>query len=143
MTKTQTQQKAKHMKTTQKSNKSNPAQLESASTRGNRRERREGVLKIEMRQRKKNRSLAVNEVLELLKKEAPGFWKSIAQVGSWLWLQIPGPYSRREANLLWRLGFHHSTRRNCFQHPCGSETGVVSNRDPRETYGITYPALQH
>lgn len=87
---------------------------------------------FDCRLRLMNRALSAERIVEILKNEAPGFWNAVAIVGKWVWLEIPAPYSRSEANFLWQLGFHFSPARRCFQHPGGQMTDAVSNDDPRE-----------
>ena len=100
------------------------------------------AVQCDYRLRLMNRALPAERIVEILKNEAPGFWNMVAIVGKWVWLEIPAPYSRREANFLWRLGFHFSPARRCFQHPGGLITDAVSNEDPRERYGCIYPSRQ-
>lgn len=82
----------------------------------------------------------VEQLLEVLKREAPRFWELSAVVGQWVWVQFSEPQPKRVTSLLAQLGFWWSKRRGCWMHPCGLFSDAVSNGDPRETYGCYYPA---
>src|ERR1039458_605858 len=78
-------------------------------------------LPIDVEARKKNRTLPITKVLELLKTSNPGLFNLAEVVGRWIWVafrETPAPELRQQ---LAQLGFHWNRERQAWQHPCRSE----------------------
>ena len=97
------------------------------------------LLPINFDRRRENRALPVERVIELLKKEAPGFFNLAEVVGQWIWIQFREKQPRNVTAVLAELGFHWNNKRQAWQHPCGTIAPMVP-RDPREKYPSYFPA---
>jgi hypothetical protein len=83
-------------------------------------EKKDNRLPIDTEARKKNRTLPITKVLELLKTSNPGLFNLAEVVGRWVWVtfrETPAPESRQ---MLAQLGFHWNRERQAWQHPCGT-----------------------
>jgi hypothetical protein len=96
-------------------------------------------LPIDGEARKKNRTLPITKVLELLKTSNPGLFNLAEVVGRWVWVafrETPAPEMRQQ---LAQLGFHWNHERQAWQHPCGVFR-LHSVQDPHERYSSYFPA---
>ena len=96
-------------------------------------------LPIDAEARKKNRTLPITKVLELLKTSNPGLFNLAEVVGRWVWVafrETPAPELRQQ---LAQLGFHWNRERQAWQHPCGVFR-LSSQNDPHEKYSSYFPA---
>jgi hypothetical protein len=96
-------------------------------------------LPIDAEARKKNRTLPITKVLELLKTSNPGLFNLAEVVGRWVWVafrETPAPEMRQQ---LAQLGFHWNRERQAWQHPCGVFR-LGSVQDPHERYSSYFPA---
>ena len=96
-------------------------------------------LPIDAEARKKNRTLPITKVLELLKTSNPGLFTLAEVVGRWIWVafrETPAPELRQQ---LAQLGFHWNRERQAWQHPCGAFR-LRSQTDPHEKYSSYFPA---
>jgi hypothetical protein len=96
-------------------------------------------LPIDTEARKKNRTLPITKVLELLKTSNPGLFNLAEVVGRWVWVafrETPAPEMRQQ---LAQLGFHWNRERQAWQHPCGVFR-LGSVQDPRQKYSCYFPA---
>ena len=96
-------------------------------------------LPIDGEARKKNRTLPITKVLELLKTSNPGLFTLAEVVGRWIWVafrETPAPELRQQ---LAQLGFHWNRERQAWQHPCGAFR-LRSQADPHEKYSSYFPA---
>ncbi len=125
------------MKTHPKSAQLNPAQSRSANHLG---KGRGNDSRVAYGPRLSNQLMNTEELLAVLKREAPRFFDKCSVVGKWVWIQFPAPQPKRVTALLSRLGFHWSPRRMAWQHPCGKFSDAISDVDPRQTYGSYSPA---
>ena len=94
--------------------------------------------RISIKERRKNRALPTEKVLNLLRTEAPRFWELAEVVGKWIWIQFSEKQPREVTSALSELGFHWNNNRQCWQHPCGT----VKPRDPRREFGSYFAADQ-
>ncbi len=83
--------------------------------------------------------LETDQVLSLLRREAPRFFELAEVVGKWVWIQFDDRQPSDVTSLLSELGFHWNNRRQSWQHPCGRFT-KGANDDPRSRYGSRFPA---
>jgi len=96
-------------------------------------------LPIDAEARKKNRTLPITKVLELLKTSNSGLFNLAEVVGRWVWVafrETPAPELRQQ---LAQLGFHWNRERQAWQHPCGVFR-LHSVQDPHEKYSCYFPA---
>ena len=75
------------------------------------------------------------EILLAIKTTLPAVWPAVAVVGKWIWVQFQKKPEAAILEGLKGLGFSWSSRRGCWQHPCGSWSGGKKG-DPRERYGM-------
>ena len=117
--------------------KSRSEQLSTGSdTRNNSRDTRP---QIDLALRQANRGLATDQLLALLRTEAPSFYELAEVVGKWVWIQFTEKQPPQVTSVLAQLGFHWNNKRQAWQHPCGKLT-AGSPGDPREKYGTRCPA---
>ena len=96
---------------------------------------------IDLALRHANRGLATEQLLELLKVEAPRFYELAEVVGKWVWIQFADKQPPQVTSVLAELGFHWNNKRQVWQHPCGTVPPAESlPTDPREKYGSYFPA---
>ena len=117
------------------SNNSNTAEAQTAPVAV---EKKDNRLPIDGEARKKNRTLPITKVLELLKTSNPGLFNLAEVVGRWIWIafrETPAPESRQQ---LAQLGFHWNRERQAWQHPCGAFR-LRGAGDPHEKYSSYYP----
>jgi len=96
-------------------------------------------LPIDAEERKKNRTMPITKVLELLKTSNSGLFNLAEVVGRWVWVtfrETPAPELRQQ---LAQLGFHWNRERQAWQHPCGAFR-LRSQTDPHEKYSSYFPA---
>jgi hypothetical protein len=96
-------------------------------------------LPIDAEARKKNRTLPITKVLELLKTSNPGLFNLAEVVGRWIWVafrETPAPELRQQ---LAQLGFHWNRERQAWQHPCGVFR-LGSQTDPHQKFSCYFPA---
>ncbi len=95
--------------------------------------------RIDFARREANRALPTEQLLSLLRTEAPRFFDLAEVVGRWVWIQFTNKQPREVTATLAQLGFHWNNKRQTWQHPCGALTpGTESN--PREKYPTYFPA---
>jgi hypothetical protein len=93
-------------------------------------------LAISLETRRANRHLGTEQLLNLLRREAPRFFELAEVVGQWVWIHFEQKQPPTITGKLAELGFHWNRRRQTWQHPCGN----VPCRDPRSRYGSYFPA---
>jgi hypothetical protein len=102
-------------------------------------DKKDNRLPIDAEARKKNRTLPITKVLELLKTSNPGLFNLAEVVGKWVWVafrETPAPELRQQ---LAQLGFHWNRERQAWQHPCGVFR-LHSIQDPHQKYSSYFPA---
>jgi hypothetical protein len=95
--------------------------------------------RIDFAQREANRSLGTQDLLALLRSEAPALYDLAEVVGRWVWIQFADKQPPQITAVLAQLGFHWNNKRQVWQHPCGALT-EGSPDDPRAKYGSTHAA---
>jgi hypothetical protein len=95
--------------------------------------------RISIRERRKNRALPTDSVVNLLREQAPRFFEICEVVGKWVWVSFSEKQPREVTAALSELGFHWNNTRQAWQHPCGTWIERTP-RDPREKYGSYFPA---
>ena len=98
-----------------------------------------GLLHIDHEQRKANRLLPTEQVLDLLQRRLRRAYELAEIVGQWVWVQFSERQPREITAELSQLGFHWNNQRQAWQHPCGHFT-TGTQRDPRATYGSRFAA---
>ena len=96
--------------------------------------------KIDFALREINRALPKDQLLALLKTDAPRLWELAQVVGKWVWIQFSDKQPPEVTSVLAQLGFHWNNKRRVWQHPCGPVTADASPDDPRSKYGSFFPA---
>ena len=100
---------------------------------------RPALPRIDYARRQANRELPTDQLLALLRREAPHFYDLAEVVGKWVWIQFTEKQPREVTATLAQLGFHWNNARQTWQHPCGPVT-QGSPGDPRAKYGARHPA---
>lgn len=95
--------------------------------------------RIDFARRQANRELPTDQLLSLLRTEAPRFYELAEVVGKWVWIQFSERQPREVTAVLAELGFHWNNARQTWQHPCGALTQGSPN-DPRAKYGSRHAA---
>ena len=95
---------------------------------------------IDHAKRQANRQLPTEQLLALLRNEAPRFYELAQVVGKWVWIQFSEKQPPQVTAGLAQLGFHWNNNRQVWQHPCGTVTGDASPDDPRQKYGTFFPS---
>jgi len=95
--------------------------------------------RIDFARRQANRELPTDQLLVLLRTEAPRFYELAEVVGKWVWIQFAERQPREVTAALAQLGFHWNNTRQTWQHPCGALTHG-SPGDPRAKYGARHAA---
>ena len=95
---------------------------------------------IDFAKRQANRGLPTEQLLVLLRTEAPRFYELAEVVGKWVWIQFTEKQPPQVTSVLAQLGFHWNNKRQVWQHPCGPVTVDASPDDPRAKYGSHHPA---
>jgi len=129
----QAEHKKNTMKTTTKNSVKARVQIEQSGT-----NTQDSLPRISIKERRKNRALPTEKVLNLLRTEAPRFWELSEVVGKWIWIQFGEKQPREVTSALSELGFHWNNTRQCWQHPCGT----VKSFDPRREFGSYFAADQ-
>src|SRR5205085_4647518 len=99
-----------------------------------------GVLRIDFAQRRLNRELPTEQVLDLLQRRVRRAFEVAEVVGKWIWIAFPEPQDQQTTAELSQLGFHWNSRRKVWQHPFGVFKGEPV--DPRSKYQSFHPADQ-
>jgi hypothetical protein len=99
-----------------------------------------GLLHIDREQRKLNRELPTEQVLDLLQRRLVRAYELAEVVGKWIWVAFPEAQDQQTTAELSQLGFHWNSRRKVWQHPCGVFKGEPV--DPRSKYQSFHPADQ-
>jgi hypothetical protein len=102
-------------------------------------EAKTGFPKIDVVQRRRNRSLPTGRLLGLLQKEAPRLWELAEVVGKWVWVEFSEKQPPQLTAELSQFGFHWNNRRQVWQHPCG-QIRDAAIYDPRRRYRAYFPA---
>jgi hypothetical protein len=97
-------------------------------------------LPIDMDTRRKNRCLPTQDVLHMLRTQAPDLFNIAQIVGNWIWIQFTDKQPRQITAQLAQLGFHWNGKRQAWQHPCGAFRKDASTTDPREKFSTYYAA---
>ena len=95
--------------------------------------------RIDFARRQANRELPTDQLLALLRSEAPRFYDLAEVVGKWVWIQFTEKQPREVTASLAQFGFHWNNTRQTWQHPCGALT-QGSPGDPRAKYGARHAA---
>jgi len=98
-----------------------------------------GLLHIDFEQRRANRQLPTEQVLDLLERRLRRAFELAEIVGEWVWVSFSERQPREITAELSQLGFHWNTKRQAWQHPCGQFTASTP-RDPRSKYGSRFAA---
>ena len=98
-----------------------------------------GLLHIDHEQRRANRQLPPEQVLDLLQRRIRRAFELAEVVGQWVWVQFSERQPREITAELSQLGFHWNNKRQAWQHPCGHFTASTP-RDPRSKYGSRFAA---
>ena len=102
-------------------------------------EKKDNRLPIDTEARKKNRTLPITRVLELLKTSNPGLFNLAEVVGRWIWVTFRETPAAEIRQQLAQLGFHWNRERQAWQHPCGVfRLGSIT--DPHQKYSSYFPA---
>ncbi len=101
--------------------------------------RQAGLLRIDFEQRRANRRLPTEQVLDLLQRRLRRAFELAEIVGKWVWVQFSEKQPREITAELSQLGFHWNYKRQAWQHPCGQFTASTP-RDPRTKYGSRFAA---
>jgi hypothetical protein len=99
---------------------------------------RKDPLHIDFAQRKLNRELPTDQVLDLLQRRLRRAYELAEVVGKWIWIAFDAPQDQQVTAELSQLGFHWNSRRQVWQHPCGVFKGEPV--DPRSKYQSFHPA---
>ncbi len=116
------------------------AEGRSGSDRKDNRDGRSNLLPIDLKLRQTNRMLPTEKVIELLRAQAPEFFRAAEVIGKWVWIQFTDKQPREITAQLAQFGFHWNNKRQAWQHPCGVFRKAPSTQDPRERYGSSFPA---
>lgn len=98
-----------------------------------------GLLHIDFEQRRANRQLSTEQVVDLLHRRLRRAYELAEIVGKWVWVQFRERQPREITAELSQLGFHWNNKRQAWQHPCGQFTASTP-RDPRTKYGSRFAA---
>ena len=91
--------------------------------------------RIDMARRQENRQLGTDQLLDLLRSEAPRFYELAEVVGKWVWVQFADKQPATITSQLAEFGFHWNNKRQVWQHPCGPVTMDASpRRSPRQVW---------
>lgn len=117
--------------TTPKQNKELQSRPEQSST--------EGKPQFDFALRRAYRGLNTDELLSLLRNEAPRFYELAEIVGQWVWITFPEKQPAEVTRALSQFGFHWNNLRQSWQHPCGT-LPERQEFDPRKRYGSQFAA---
>ena len=95
--------------------------------------------RIDFARRQANRELTTDQLLSLLRTEAPRFYELAEVVGKWVWIQFTEKQPKEITASLAQFGFHWNNTRQTWQHPCGA-LSQGSPGDPRAKYGSRHAA---
>src|SRR6187402_3345592 len=73
---------------------------------------------FDLARRRTNQALGTQELLALLRQEAPQFYSLAEVVGKWVWIQFPEKQPAEVTKALAEFGFHWNRIRQTWQHPC-------------------------
>jgi hypothetical protein len=94
---------------------------------------------LDFAKRQANRQLPTEQLIALLRTEAPRFFEIAEVVGQWVWIQFTEKQPREVTSVLAQFGFHWNTKRQAWQHPCGHLSAGTPN-EPRAKYRSYFPA---
>ena len=97
------------------------------------------MLHIDFEQRRINRQLPTEQVVDLLQRRLRRAYELAEIVGRWVWVQFPEKQPREITAELSQLGFFWNNKRQAWQHACGQFTASTP-RDPRTKYGSRFAA---
>ena len=80
----------------------------------------EGKPQFDFALRRANRGLNTDDLLSLLRKDAPRFFELAEVVGSWVWITFDEKQPPEITAALSQYGFHWNNARQAWQHPCGT-----------------------
>jgi hypothetical protein len=100
---------------------------------------RPALPRIDFARRQTNRELPTEQLLSLLRNEAPRLYELAEVVGRWVWIRFTEKQPREVTASLAQFGFHWNNTRQTWQHPCGALT-QGSPGDPRAKYGTRHAA---
>ncbi len=100
----------------------------------------DGRPEIDLALRRFNRTLDTQQVLALLRAEAPRFFELAEVVGKWVWVQFSDQQPPTITSILAELGFHWNNTRQVWQHPCGTIRKERAKFDPRKRYRSYFAA---
>ena len=113
--------------------------LDDARRRADAFQREDKRQRIDFARRQANRQLSTQDLLALLRTEAPRFYELAEVVGHWVWIQFTEKQPPQVTSVLAEFGFHWNNKRQTWQHPCGHLTQGTPN-DPRAKYGSHFAA---
>jgi hypothetical protein len=96
--------------------------------------------RIDFALRRANRTLDTENLLALLRSDAPSFFALAEVVGKWVWIQFTEKQPSEITRALAELGFHWNNTRQTWQHPCGTALFEAATYDPRRRYGSHFAA---
>ena len=99
-----------------------------------------GRPEIDLARRRFNRALDTQQVLALLRTEAPRFFELAEVVGKWVWIAFSDKQPSDVTRSLSELGFHWNQKRKAWQHPCGAVRKERPAFDPRKHYKSHFAA---
>jgi hypothetical protein len=111
---------------------SRPEQQQSTKQIASEQSAERGLLRIDFAQRKLNRELPTEQVLDLLQRRLRPAFEVAEVVGKWIWVTFTEKQPQEITAELSQLGFHWNNRRQVWQHPCGVFKGEPV--DPRSKY---------
>ena len=100
----------------------------------------ENRLEIDFALRRANRALETENLLALLRIDAPRFFEIAEVVGKWVWVQFSDKQPPTITSLLAELGFQWNNHRQAWQHPCGTIRRERATFDPRKRYRSYFAA---
>ena len=100
----------------------------------------ENRLEIDFALRRANRALETENLLALLRIDAPRFFEIAEVVGKWVWIQFSDKQPPTITSVLAELGFHWNNARQAWQHPCGTIRRERATFDPRKRYRSYFAA---
>ena len=84
--------------------------------------------------------METENLLALLRIDAPRFFEIAEVVGKWVWIQFSDKQPPTITSVLAELGFHWNNARQAWQHPCGTIRRERATFDPRKRYRSYFAA---
>lgn len=137
---------AEHKKKTMKSNKSKKAEAKRQGSEPSEQSStgKTGTMEtrppINLAMRRANQALGREQLLTLMRSNAPDFFAIAEIVGKWVWIQFPEKQPQQVTRVLAELGFFWNNTRQCWQHAGGTLQTEASTFDPRKRYGSRFAA---